>query len=97
MRNWKNLALDMLADERRAILWHREDGQTFIESRQDVEPVLEFVKQQAQAPQMKDFRYLGEIPKYMLDKALIEGWADDHAQWRKWFKENPKFSADWHK
>ena len=94
--NWKNVALDWMADERRAILMHREDGQSYIESRQDVEPIIEFVKNKAQMPQDKDFKYIGEIPKYMLDQALIEGWADDYDRWRKWFAENPKFSAKWH-
>jgi hypothetical protein len=95
--NLKNITLDWIADERRSIVYHKEDGRTYIESRQDVEPILEFVKNKAELPEDKDFKYIGEIPKYMLDKALIEGWADDAAQWRKWFADNPKFSAKWHR
>lgn len=83
--------------ERRGTFMHKQDGIMRLESRQDAEPILEFVKQRADMPDDRDFKYIGEIPKATLDQALIEGWADDTKAWRKWFAENPKFSAKWHR
>lgn len=95
--DWKNLALDWLTDERRKTLWHKEDGVCYVESRQDAEPIVEFVKNKAQMPQDKDFKFVGSVPMTAVNQALIEGWADDMKQWRKYLADNPKFSADWHK
>lgn len=92
----RNAWIDYDETERKGSLMHREDGKTYLESRQDAEPIIEFVKDKARQPQDKDFKYIGEIPKATLDQALIEGWADDPAAWRRWFADNPKFTAKWH-
>ena len=92
----KNQILDWLSDSKHATLHHKEDGNGYIEHRQDVEPILEYVKHKAQLPEDKDFKYIGEIPQVVLDQALIEGWAHDHKKLRKWIAENPKFSAKWY-
>lgn len=94
---FKNQMLDALAGERRATLMHREDGQTYIESRQDAEPIVEFVKARAEMPDDKDFRFIGSVPMAAVNQALTEGWADDPKRWRRYLKDNPKFSAEWHK
>ena len=93
----KNKLLDWLADERRAALWHREDGKTHIETKQDAEPIVEFVKARAQMPQDKDFKFIGSVPMQAVNQALIEGWCNDPKAWRKYLADNPKFSAGWHK
>ena len=93
----RNQMLDWLADERRATLMHKESGKTYIESRQDAEPILEFVKIRAEMPDDKDFKYLGEIPKATINQAIIEGWVDDPKAWKRWLEKHPKFSAKWHR
>lgn len=88
--------LDWLADERRATLHHKEDGRFYVESRQDAEPIVEWVKQRANMPDDKDFKFVGSVPMSAVNQALIEGWANDPAAWRKYLADNPKFSAKWH-
>lgn len=89
--------LDGVADEKRGTIWHEQDGQVLLESRQNVDGVLKFVKMRAELPDDKDFKYMGEIPKATLNQAMIEGWVDDSAAWARWFAENPMFSAKWHR
>lgn len=91
----KDQMLDWLAGEKRATLWHREDGKTYIESRQDAEPIVEFVKARAEMPDDKDFKYVGSVPMAAVNQALIEGWCNDPQAWRKYLRDNPKFSAAW--
>lgn len=93
---FKNQSLDWDATARRATLLHKEDGQTYIESIQDCEPLIEYVKDKARMPQDKDFKYLGELPKAVVDQAINEGWIHDHKRIRKWFADNPKLTAKWH-
>lgn len=85
--------LSAYADTRKYTVIH--DGQ-FMETRQDAEPILEFVKHRAQMPDDKDFRYLGEMPLVTFGEAIRDGWIDDDARVRAWFRENGKFSAAWH-
>ena len=89
--------LHIVADEKRGTIWHEEDGVVRLESRQNVDGVLKFVKDRSQLPDDKDFKYMGEIPKATLDQAMIEGWIHDEKAWRRWFAENPMFSAKWHR
>lgn len=94
--NRKNVMLDWLSGERRATLMHKEDGKAYVESRQDAEPLIEWVKNRAQQPDDKDYKYIGSIPESTLNQAMIEGWFHDQQAWRKWMADNPKFSAKWH-
>lgn len=93
---FKNKLLDAFGYGERAALMHKEDGKTYIESRQDAEPLIEWIKDRAQMPDDKDYKFIGSIPMATLDQAMIEGWYHDAAAWRKWLAENPKFSAKWH-
>jgi GTP-dependent phosphoenolpyruvate carboxykinase len=93
----KNVMLDWLATERRATLFHKEDGNAYIESRQDAEPLIEWVKDRAQETDDKDYKFIGVIPEATLNQAFAEGWFHDQAAWRKWLADNPKFSARWHR
>lgn len=95
--SFKNQLLEALAGEKRATLLHKEEGNLYGESRQDAEPIVEFVKNKAQAPQDKDFRFVGSVPMSAVNQAIIEGWADDMQAWRRYLRDNPKFSAEWHK
>lgn len=86
-----------VADKNRGTIWHEEDDNVFLESRQNVDGVLEFVKLRADMPDDKDFKYVGEIPLATLNQAMVEGWVDDSAAWARWFAENPMFSAKYHR
>lgn len=86
--------LTAFADVRKYTRIH--DGK-IMETRQDVEPILEFVKMRAELPDDKDFKFLGEMPLATFGEALRDGWADDDKAYRKWFEANPKFSAKWHR
>lgn len=68
-----------------------------MESRQDAEPILEFVKARSELPDDKDFKFLGEVPLVTFGEAIRDGWVDDDRAWRKWFRENPKFSSEWYR
>jgi len=67
-----------------------------METRQDVEPILEFVKQRAEMPRDKDFRYYGEMPLATFGEAIRDGWIDDDKKMRAWFRENKKFTAEYY-
>lgn len=97
-RNFKNAILDALAPERRATLMHMEDGKTYVESRQDAEPLIEWTKHRAQnVTDDPDYKFVATIPEATLNQAFAEGWFHDEKAWRKWMQENPKFTANWHK
>lgn len=86
--------LSAYADTRKYTQVHEDAG--VMETRQDAEPILEFVKHRAQMPDDKDFRYLGEVPLATFGQALREGWVDDQVAWRRWFRDNAKFTAEYH-
>lgn len=85
--------LSAYADTRKYTVVH--DGQ-WMETRQDAEPILEFVKHRAQMPDDKDFRYLGEMPLATFGEAIRDGWIDDDKALRRWFRDNMAFSAEFH-
>jgi hypothetical protein len=68
-----------------------------VETRQDAEPIVEFVKARSELPDDKDFKFLGEVPLATFGEAIRDGWADDDKAWKRWFAENPKFSSKWYR
>jgi hypothetical protein len=96
--NFKNVALDWVAEARRATVYHREDGVSYIETKQDVEPLIEWTKARAQGVvDDPDYKFVATIPEATLNQAFAEGWFHDQKAWRRWMDENPKFTAKWHK
>ena len=93
----KNQILDWLGGEKRKTLWHREDGKTYVESRQDAEPLIEWTKQRAGVTDDPDYRFVATIPNATLNQAMVEGWFHDRKAWERWMQENPKFTAKYHK
>lgn len=85
--------LSSYADTRKYTAIH--DGK-WMETRQDAEPILEFVQNRAQVPDKDDFRYLGEIPLATFGEAIRDGWVDDDKAWRRWFADNKKFTAEYY-
>lgn len=86
--------LSSFADVRKYTAIH--DGK-MMETRQDAEPILEFVKMRAELPDDKDFKFIGEMPLVTFGEAIRDGWIDDDKALRKWFAANPRFSAKWHR
>jgi hypothetical protein len=80
----KTALLDILTDSRRKTILHEQDGRSWIESRQDVEPIIEAAKIIADEPPGKDFRHAAYIPESELNRAFTEGWFHDPAAWKRW-------------
>ena len=85
--------LSSFADVRKKTILHGG----VMETRQDAEPILEFVKHRSQLPDDKDFKFIGEMPLVTFGEAVRDGWIDDDKRLRQWFDANPKFSAKWHR
>jgi hypothetical protein len=80
----KSALLDLVPAARRKIVYHEADGRTLIETRQDVEPILDAAKVLADEAPGKDFRHAAFIPDVVLDRAFREGWFHDAAAWKRW-------------
>jgi len=76
--------LDILPGSRRKTILHEEDGKQWIESRQDVEHIVEAAKIIAEEAPGKDFRHAAYIPESELNRAFTEGWFHDPAAWKRW-------------
>lgn len=85
----KSALLDILPDARRKIIYHEEDGKTFVETRQDVTHLVEAAKVLSEVPPDPDtgFRFVCVIPDAIYNQACIEGWLHDKARWRAWAKD----------
>jgi hypothetical protein len=76
--------LDFIPEQRRKTVHHEQDGRFWIESRQDVEPVIENAKMLSMEKPNKDFTRVALIPLSVLNEAFTEGWFDDPDAWKKW-------------
>lgn len=92
-----SLILDAVPDERRKTIFHQEDGRTFIETRQDAEPLIAAARILADVPpDPKDgWRFLCVIPATVWNQAVNEGWLHDRAAWRRWMnhRDNRAFNG----
>ena len=82
----KTAVLDVCPAECRITLYHEEDGKTFIETRQDAEPIIEAAKILAEVPPDPEtgFRFICMIDAATLNRSFVEGWFHDKNAWRKW-------------
>lgn len=76
--------LGLVPDARRKLLYHEEDGRTFVETRQDVEPIVAAARLVAEAGPGADLRHAAFIPEAVLNQAFLEGWFHDAAAWKRW-------------
>lgn len=76
--------LDLAADSRRKTLFHAEDGRTWIETRQDVAPIVAAARIVADAEPGREFRHAAFVPEAVLNQAFLEGWFHDPAAWKRW-------------
>ena len=80
----RSALLDLVAGARRKTLYHEEDGRRFVESRQDVEPIVAAARIVADQTPGADFRHAAFIPEAVLNRAFVEGWFHDAAAWKRW-------------
>ena len=80
----KSALLDLVADSRRATLFHEEEGRTWVETRQDVAPIVAAARIVADAAPGREFRHAAFVPEAVLNRAFLEGWFHDPAAWKKW-------------
>lgn len=76
--------LDFIPNERRKTIHHEQDGRYWIESRQDVAPIIANAKMLSEQKPGKDFTRVALIPLSVLNQSFTEGWFDDPDAWRKW-------------
>lgn len=80
----KKFLLDMIPGVRRSTVLHEEDGRMYVETRQDVAPVIAQAKDLWCDNPPIDFRRVAVIPEEVLNHAFLDGWFHDDSQWRKW-------------
>lgn len=85
--------LDIIPDSRRKLVYHEEDGRTYVETRQDVSHIEQAARILADQPPGKDFRHAAYIPDTVMNQAFNEGWFHDSQAWKRWANDpaNEKF------
>ena len=58
-----------------------------LETVQDCQPILDYVKQERERPVGKEWRKVAVIPLTVYDKAAREGWLHDKARWHRWMND----------
>lgn len=77
------------AERRSKTIFHADQGKYFVETRQDVGPILEAAKVLADEPPCKEtgMRFVCFIDDATLSRAMTEGWMHDKEAWRRWAKD----------
>lgn len=85
----KSALIDFIPDARRKVIYHEEDGRTFVETRQECSHLVEAAKVLADVPPDPEtgWRFLGFIPDAVFNQAAVEGWLHDKAKWRAWLND----------
>ena len=83
--------------KRKQTVWHEEDGKTYLETRQNVDALVEAANALADEPPEPStgLRFVGFIPDTVFNQACREGWVNDKARWRQWMldRDNRKFNG----
>ena len=64
-----------------------EDEKNIYHSSQNVQPILDNVKNLSYGTQGKELKHVAEVPMVIYQKAVREGWAKDRKQWKKWLND----------
>lgn len=80
----KSALLDLIPEDRRKTIYWEEDGKTFIESRQDVDPIIQAAKEMWCDNPPLDMRRVALIPDVVLNQSFTEGWFGDPEAWKRW-------------
>lgn len=91
----KRALLNVDPMKRKWTYYAEEDGKTYTDTYQDVEPMIEAAKVLAEEPPdpSTGMRFMCVIPDDVMDRAMREGWLEDPKAWRKWMNENPAFTG----
>lgn len=80
--------LSAYADARKYTVMHKDvDGQWFLETRQDCEPIVEFCKAAKDKPQDPVFKHVAEIPMSVIGQWMRDGCLDDEKTVRRWLND----------
>ena len=85
----KAALFDLVPESRRKTLWHEEDGVVYLETRQDVAPIIRAAKEMWSDKPPLDFRRVALIPEEVLNQSFAEGWFGDETAWKRW-ANNPE-------
>lgn len=81
----KSALLDMDTVKRKKVIYHEEDGKTYIETRVDNAGLVEGAKiMREYAVHDKEFKPVCVIPEDVLNRSFTEGWFHDTAAWKRW-------------
>jgi hypothetical protein len=81
----KRAILDADPNSRRVTWYAEEDGQKYIQTKQDCEGVVAAAKAMSELPHNdKSLKPVALIPEEVLNQAMLEGWYHDKAKWRRW-------------
>jgi hypothetical protein len=81
----KSTLLDFDTAKRKKVIYHEEDGKTYIETRVDNNDLVEGAKiMREYAVHEKDFKPVCVIPEDVLNRAFTEGWFHDKTAWKRW-------------
>lgn len=85
----KSALLDFIPEARRKVIYHEEDGKTYIETRQECSQIVEAAKILADEPPdpATGLRFICAIPDAVWNDACVNGWLHDKARWRQWAKD----------
>jgi hypothetical protein len=86
----KSANLSLNAEKRVKVIYHEEDGRTYVEHRQDVDALGKAASILADRPPDPEtgMRFVCFIDDATWARAIAEGWMHDKAAWRKYAREN---------
>lgn len=64
-----------------------EDDKNIYHTTQNVQPILDNVKNLSYNKQRKELKHVAEVPMVIYQKAIREGWANDRKKWKKWLND----------
>ena len=83
----KSALLDLMPDTRRKIIYHEEDGKTYVETKQEVSHIIAAAKIMADEKPGKDFRHVAYVPDEVINQSMLDGWFHDPVAWKKWLND----------
>lgn len=64
-----------------------EDEKNIYHSSQNVQPILDNVKNLSYDTQGKELKHVAEVPMVIYQQAMREGWVHDKAKWKRWLND----------
>jgi hypothetical protein len=64
-----------------------EDDKNIYHTTQNVQPILDNVKNLSYNKQRKELKHVAEVPMVIYQQAIREGWANDRKKWKNWLND----------